>query len=76
MESNFLTIEFPFSTVDRPVVVAVIVNAAFAIEQQTVLTSLLCQGAIGAEEELIAALGMCIGLNAIRFGAVRWSGVS
>lgn len=71
-----LTIEFPFSTVDRPVVVAVIVNAAFTVEQQTVLTRLLCQGAVGAEEELIAALRMCIGLNAIRLGTVRWSGVS
>lgn len=55
--------------VDRPVVVAVIVDRAFAVEEQTVLARLQGQGAIGAEEELITVLGVGVGLHAILLGA-------
>lgn len=69
----FLTIKFTLSTLDRPIVVAVIVNSAFSIEQQSVFACLQRQCTIGAQEELIAMFWMSISLNAFWFGAVCWS---
>lgn len=63
------TIDFAVSALNRPVVVAVIVNGAFAIEQQTIFASLQCQSSVGAEEELIAHFGVCIGMFTVRIGA-------
>lgn len=38
-----------------------VVNSAFAVEKQAVLARFEGQSAIGAEEELITDLGVCVG---------------
>lgn len=47
--------------ISYPVVVAVVVNSALAVEKQAVLACFERQGSVGAEEELIADLGMRVG---------------
>lgn len=47
--------------ISYPVVVAVVVNSALAVEKQAVLACFESQGPVGAEEELIADLGMRVG---------------
>lgn len=69
-KENQLTIVFTFTTLNGPIVVAVVMNATFAIEQQAVFTSFQCQRSILAEEELIAVLRVSVRLLAIRLGAV------
>lgn len=56
------------TTVNGPVVIAVVVDGAFAVEEKTVLASFQGQGAIGAQEEGIAVLGMGVGENSIWIG--------
>lgn len=51
------------ATVDCPVVVAVIVHRAFAVEEQAVLAVLECKGTIGTEEEGVTVLRMGVSLD-------------
>jgi hypothetical protein len=61
-----LTIVFAASTffLMVPVVCAVVVSASLASENQTVLAGLEGERAICAQEELVAVLGMSVGLLA------------
>lgn len=68
-KENQLTIVFTFAALNRPIVIAVVVNSAFAIEQQSVFTSFQCQRAVRAKEELIAVFWMSVSLLAEWFGA-------
>lgn len=65
-----------FSAIDSPVVVAMIMNAALSIEQQSILAGLQRQGSVRAEEEVIAVLWMGISLLAILFGTLAGSSMS
>jgi len=58
-------IMFTLSAIDGPIVVAMIVDRSFAIEQQSVLACLQRQSSIGTEEEEMTILGMSIGLLAV-----------
>ena len=58
-----LTVSFPGTAVDSPVVVAVVVHGAFAVEQETVLAGFHRQGTVGAKEELVAELGVGVCLE-------------
>jgi len=68
-----LTIPLATLAVHRPVVVAVVVHRSLSIEEQSVLTGLQGQGAVGAEEELVAVLRVGVGLHAVLLGALRRS---
>lgn len=74
--SEILTIKLAFSAIDGPVVVAVVVDGALAVEQQAVLAVLLGQGAVGAEEEVVAEVRMGIGLLAMLLGTLAGSAMS
>lgn len=53
------------AAVDGPVVVAVVVHGALAVEQQAVLAHLLGEGAVGAEVEVVAEVRVRVGLDAV-----------
>lgn len=57
-----LTIEFSCSTINGPVIVAVVVCISLSIEQQTIFASFQCQCAICAQEELVTVVWVCVGL--------------
>lgn len=61
---------FAFATVDGPVVVAVIVHGALAVEEQSVLARLQRQRAVGAQEELVTVLRVSVRLDAVLLGAL------
>lgn len=65
------TISLASLAVDAPVVVAVVVHGALAVEQQAVLAGLQGEGAVGALEELVAADGVMVQLQAVVLGAGR-----
>ena len=71
-ESVRLTFHGPAGpAVHVPVVVAVVVRRARAsLEQQPVLAALQCQRAVAAQVELVAQLGMRVGLDAFLLGAL------
>lgn len=73
LNSSRLTIEFASSALNSPIVVAVIVNVAFAIEQKTILARFQRQRAICAQEKLITIIWMSVSLFAIRIRAMRCS---
>ena len=50
-------------------VVAVVVHGPLAVEQQSVLTHLLGQRAVGAEVEVVAQVGVGVGLDTMLLGA-------
>lgn len=60
---RILTVSFPLSAVNRPVVVAVVVDSALAVEQKAVLACLYGEGTVCAEEELIAELWVRVRLE-------------
>lgn len=66
---DWCRIVFALAAIDRPVVVAVIVNGTFAVEQQSVFARFQRQRAVGAQEELVAELGVAVRLDAVLFGA-------
>lgn len=66
---------FTFATVDGPVIVAMVMNCALSVEQQTILAVLECQSSIGAQEELVAVLWMGVSEHAVRVWAA-WSAIS
>lgn len=68
-----LTIVFANATVNGPIVIAVVVNGTFAIEQQTIFACFQRQRSICAQEELITIIGVSVSLFAIRFRAIRCS---
>lgn len=49
------------TTLNGPIVVAVIVDGAFAIKEQTIFTSFKCQCAVSAQEELVTVIGVTVG---------------
>lgn len=50
-------------------VIAVVVNGAFAVKEESVLALFHGQGAVGAQEEQVAGLGMGVGLYSVLFRA-------
>ena len=73
------------AAVDGPVVVAMIMHGALAVEEQSVLAGLQAQGAVGAEEEGVAVLGVGVGVHAVRIRAagraqqrrsLRWNAIT
>lgn len=62
-----ITFEETVTAIDSPVIVAVIVNGSFAIEEETILTSLECQRAVSAFVKLITVFRVRVQLEAIRF---------
>lgn len=70
LSTSRLTIPLATLAVHRPVVVAVVVHRALAVEEQPVLAGLQGQGAVGAEEELVAVLRVGVGLDAVLLGAL------
>lgn len=70
-EGTPLTIPLAALTIHRPVVVAMVVHRALAVEEEAVLAGLQGQGAVGAEEELVAVLRVGVSLDAILFWAFR-----
>lgn len=64
---RLVSCEFAVATVDGPVVVAMVVDSAFAIKQQTIFARFQCQGSICAEEKLVTMVGMQIGLFTVWF---------
>lgn len=61
----------PLSAVDSPVVVAMVVDVALAVKEESVSALFDTQGAILAEEEVVAQLGMRVRLFAVRLRAAR-----
>lgn len=53
-----LTVSFPVSALNSPVIIAVIMDIALAVKEQPVLATLVCQRAIDTQVELIAVLGV------------------
>lgn len=64
-----LTFVDAVATVGVPVIFAVVVNASFAVKEQTVLASLQSQGAIFALVKLVTVLRVRIQLQTVRLGA-------
>ena len=61
------TLVDPFSAVDSPVVVAVVVDVSFAVKQESIAALFHAQRAIPAEEEVVAELRVRVRLLAMRF---------
>lgn len=66
-----LTVSLPGSAVDGPVVIAVLVDVALSVEEESIFAVLEGESAVGALEEVVAQLRVGVGLHAIRLGAVR-----
>lgn len=56
---------------DGPVIVAMVVYGAMAIEKQSVLAVLQAQGAVRAEEEGVTVLGVSVRVDPMGVGA-KW----
>lgn len=63
--STPLTISFAFSTVNSPVVVAVVVDSTLAIKEKAIFAEFLSQGAVGTLVEGIAAIWVRIQLESL-----------
>jgi hypothetical protein len=66
-----LTLSLPGSAVDGPVVIAVLVDVALSVEEESIFAVLEAERAVGALEEVVAQLRVGVGLHAMLFGAVR-----
>jgi len=60
---KILTVGFTCTTVDSPVVVAMVEDVAFAVEKKTVFAPFVGQGPIYTEKELVAVLGVWMGFH-------------
>jgi hypothetical protein len=68
---KMLTLSLPGSAVDGPVVIAVLVDVALSVEEESIFAVLEGERAVGALEEVVAQLRVGVGLHAMLFGAVR-----
>lgn len=48
--------ELAVATIDGPVIVAVVVDGTFSVEQQSIFTRFQSQGSVCAEEELVTMI--------------------
>lgn len=60
---------FTFSTLNSPVVVAMVMGSALSVEEKTILALFHSQGAVGAQEEQVTGLWMGVSLYSMLFGA-------
>lgn len=62
-------VSLALSTVNSPVVVAMVVNSTLAIKEQTILADFICQGSVGAFVEFVATGWVRVQLQPIAFWA-------
>jgi hypothetical protein len=68
---KMLTLSLPGSAVDGPVVIAMLVDVALSVEEESIFAVLEGERAVGALEEVVAQLRVGVGLHAMLLGAVR-----
>lgn len=69
--NGILTVSLAITAVHGPEIVAMVVHRSMAVEKQSVLAVFEGQGAVRAEEEGVAALGMGVRVHPVWIGARR-----